>query len=445
MADERCPSATGGGSRSHIKNRYQSCVSGALPITRLHVDGRECSVLIDTGSTDTIIYAPFCAQWRRRVVRVTTISGDDLKCSGIGSVTVEAPTGHRAALETLVVEERPLGVDMVLGVSGISALGGVTVLSPSVVRFCGAVCRAPPDIETPDFRVQFNAAARKCAERVVAHFAQFGLDCKPPERAASGARLLGLRVHEENGQLRWKRDNAKDGHCPPPPVTQCDTYPPPDTCHSDDFNCPGALKCCVGSCGKSCARPVFPPPPDRVKPGLCPLLTIASPCPQDGEKDGHCPPPPVTQCDTYPPPDTCHSDDFNCPGALKCCVGSCGKSCARPVFPPPPDRVKPGLCPLLTIASPCPQDGEKDGHCPPPPVTQCDTYPPPDTCHSDDFNCPGALKCCVGSCGKSCVRPVFPPDRVKPGLCPLLTIASPCPQDGEGNKRASRTDPARRE
>ncbi|KAF0308752.1 hypothetical protein FJT64_020068 [Amphibalanus amphitrite] len=183
-------------------------MSGALPITRLHVDGRECTVLIDTGSTDTIIYAPFCAQWRRRVVRVTTISGDDLKCSGIGSVTVEAPTGHRAALETLVVDERPLGVDMVLGVSGISALGGVTVLSPSVVRFCGAVCRAPPDIETPDFRVQFNAAARKCAERVVAHFAQFGLDCKPPERAASGARLLGLRVHEENGQLRWKRDNT---------------------------------------------------------------------------------------------------------------------------------------------------------------------------------------------------------------------------------------------
>ncbi|KAF0291551.1 Lysozyme C [Amphibalanus amphitrite] len=144
-----------------------AALSGALPITRLHVDGRECSVLIDTGSTDTIIYAPFCAQWRRRVVRVTTISGDDLKCSGIGSVTVEAPTGHRAALETLVVEERPLGVDMVLGVSGISALGGVTVLSPSVVRFCGAVCRAPPDIETPDFRVQFNAAARKCFARLL--------------------------------------------------------------------------------------------------------------------------------------------------------------------------------------------------------------------------------------------------------------------------------------
>ena len=33
-----------------------------------------------------------------------------------------------------------------------------------------------------------------CAERMVAHFAKFGLDCKPPDRTASGARLLGLHV-----------------------------------------------------------------------------------------------------------------------------------------------------------------------------------------------------------------------------------------------------------
>ena len=385
-------------------------MSGALPVTRLYVDGRECTVLVDTGSTDNIIYAPLCAGWRRRLVRVTTISGGELRCSGVGTVTVEAPTGHRASLEVLVVEERPLGVDVVLGVAGISALGGVTVLSPAEVRFCGAVCHAPPplDIETRDFRVQFDAAERKwsvawkwsdgvgpqcltnavpqyavppaarhefeaelddwirrgwlvpyderrygapkglvplmaveqrnrakvrpvldyrelngyvtahtadsdvcaeqlrkwrrhganvavvdlkraylqlhleeelwpfqtvmvrgrryclvrlgfglnvaplvmkavvravldqdpdieravlpyvddllvnedivSAERVVAHFAQHGLDCKPPERAASGARLLGLRVQAEGGELRWKRDN--DVSAPPECLTR---------------------------------------------------------------------------------------------------------------------------------------------------------------------------------------------------------------------------------
>ncbi|KAF0310060.1 hypothetical protein FJT64_018880 [Amphibalanus amphitrite] len=115
--------------------------------------------------------------WRPRQVRVTTISGGQLECCGVGAVVVEAPTGHRGTLETVVVEKRPLGVDMVLGIAGVSAL-----------------------------------------DSVVAHFEKFGLNCKPPERAASGARLLGLRVQAEGGKLQWTRDNAVGA--PPAPVTR---------------------------------------------------------------------------------------------------------------------------------------------------------------------------------------------------------------------------------
>ena len=125
------------------------------------MDGRDCNALIDTGSTENIVYAPFCAEWKPRQVRVTTISGSELKCCGVGGVVVEAPTGHRAALETVVVEKRPLGVDLVLGVSEISALGGVTVLSPAEVRFCGAVCPVPLSVDAPDFSVCFDSVERK--------------------------------------------------------------------------------------------------------------------------------------------------------------------------------------------------------------------------------------------------------------------------------------------
>ncbi|XP_043199219.1 uncharacterized protein LOC122368950 [Amphibalanus amphitrite] len=45
------------------------------------------------------------------------------------------------------------------------------------------------------------------ADRVVEHFAAYGLECKPPERAADGARMLGLRVRAVAGALQWKRDN----------------------------------------------------------------------------------------------------------------------------------------------------------------------------------------------------------------------------------------------
>ena len=49
---------------------------------------------------------------------------------------------------------------MVLGIAGVSALGGVTVLSPSEARFCGAVCSEPLGVDAPDFRVCFDPAER---------------------------------------------------------------------------------------------------------------------------------------------------------------------------------------------------------------------------------------------------------------------------------------------
>ena len=81
-------------------------------------------------------------------------------------MTVQAPTGHRASLEALVVEQRPLVVDTVLGVAGISALGGVTVISPSEIRFCGAVCRTLLNVKTSDFRVKFDAGGMGSMEVV---------------------------------------------------------------------------------------------------------------------------------------------------------------------------------------------------------------------------------------------------------------------------------------
>ena len=45
------------------------------------------------------------------------------------------------------------------------------------------------------------------ANEVVAHFSQIGLECKAPERAAGGARFLGLRVKVIGDELCWTRDS----------------------------------------------------------------------------------------------------------------------------------------------------------------------------------------------------------------------------------------------
>ncbi|XP_043226114.1 antileukoproteinase-like [Amphibalanus amphitrite] len=203
----------------------------------------------------------------------------------------------------------------------------------------------------------------------------------------------------------------KDGHCPPLPAAQCDVYPLPDTCQSDDFNCPGALKCCVGGCSKSCVRPVFPP--DRVKPGLCPLLTIASPCPEDGEVFD------------------CRGRDLLCPGAQKCCSSRCGTRCADPILPgaptttptpipepdwepdldsepgPEPEDLRdpdPEPLPEPGPTTPSPDPSRpKPGHCPVPQLW-CACAPLPDKC-TGDSDCPGQQKCCYTCCNKECVFP----------------------------------------
>jgi len=46
------------------------------------------------------------------------------------------------------------------------------------------------------------------AEQVERHLCQFGLECKPAERLASGAKVLGLDVWGEPGRLLWRRGNS---------------------------------------------------------------------------------------------------------------------------------------------------------------------------------------------------------------------------------------------
>ncbi|XP_043201309.1 uncharacterized protein LOC122370107 [Amphibalanus amphitrite] len=89
------------------------------------------------------------------------MSGDEFQCTGSGSADVVTVTGQRARVSVLVVSERPLGVELIIGMSGISSLGGVSVQSPSQVRFCGAAARAPLEVDAPDFSVRFDSAERK--------------------------------------------------------------------------------------------------------------------------------------------------------------------------------------------------------------------------------------------------------------------------------------------
>ena len=131
-------------------------------------------VLIDTGSTDNIAYSGCCRAYHSRRTTVRTMSGDPFTCCGVGNVNVRVPNGASAQLKVLIIDRPPLGLDMILGMSGISALGGVYVLTPSELRFCGATESAQPgakeclatksvtalSVDTPDFSAKFDPTER---------------------------------------------------------------------------------------------------------------------------------------------------------------------------------------------------------------------------------------------------------------------------------------------
>ena len=88
---------------------------------------------------------------------MTTMSGDATKSHGIGTVKVCTDTGNSANIEELVVHERPLDFDLLLGYDAIKALGGVLITRSETVKFCeeAPVCVALK-IDRPDFSVEFN-------------------------------------------------------------------------------------------------------------------------------------------------------------------------------------------------------------------------------------------------------------------------------------------------
>lgn len=89
------------------------------------------------------------------------MSGEQQQCKGVGQVTVRTSSGREAVVEAFVVDFKPLGLDVILGMTGIAALGGVTICPPNKIKIGtsdGQVCAAAASlsIDRPDFKATFS-------------------------------------------------------------------------------------------------------------------------------------------------------------------------------------------------------------------------------------------------------------------------------------------------
>ena len=82
-------------------------------------------------------------------------------CHSVLSIVVRTDIGTSAKVDALVVKEKPLDFDMLLGYYAIKALGGVLIDDIGGMHFQETVlvCAALR-IDQPNFRVDFNAQER---------------------------------------------------------------------------------------------------------------------------------------------------------------------------------------------------------------------------------------------------------------------------------------------
>ena len=89
---------------------------------------------------------------------MTTLNGESQVCRGVSVIEVRTSKGTSAKVDALVVEQKPLDFDMLLGYDAIQLLGGALITLGGDVQFQeGASVCAAVEIDQPDFSVKFNA------------------------------------------------------------------------------------------------------------------------------------------------------------------------------------------------------------------------------------------------------------------------------------------------
>ena len=107
-----------------------------LLVIRVHANEMPCTALVNSGCSQTIVSAGLCHIWKKKSIKVTTISSEMCKCHGIETVKIHTDTGNFAEVNTLVVHERPYDFDLLLGYDAIKTLGGILITQRGMVKFC---------------------------------------------------------------------------------------------------------------------------------------------------------------------------------------------------------------------------------------------------------------------------------------------------------------------
>ncbi|KAG0724811.1 hypothetical protein GWK47_039835 [Chionoecetes opilio] len=92
-------------------------------------------MLVETGCSRSIAHVSCCKAWKKGIVSMTTVSGEEWQCEGTGIVRLQLSGGAFTTVRVSVTAVKPLGFEFILGMDGIKALDGVIVDARNGVRF----------------------------------------------------------------------------------------------------------------------------------------------------------------------------------------------------------------------------------------------------------------------------------------------------------------------
>ena len=137
-------------------------LEGVLPVMKVKVNGIDWIALVDSGCSSSVVSRMLCRPEVRKRTAILTAGRKCLLSHGVGSITLTVTNRNPLKTNILVVNSKPLGFDLLLGMDVIKKLGGVHFDKRGKAHFTEAAhtLGATTELEQPDFHAKFDQCTK---------------------------------------------------------------------------------------------------------------------------------------------------------------------------------------------------------------------------------------------------------------------------------------------
>ena len=125
---------------------------------KVKINGMDWIVLVDSGCSSFVVSGMLCRPEVRKSTTILTAGRKCLLSHGVGSITLTVTNKNLLKMNVLVVNSKPLGSNLLLGMDVIKKLGGTHIDEGGKAHFAEAApaLGATIELEQPDFRAESN-------------------------------------------------------------------------------------------------------------------------------------------------------------------------------------------------------------------------------------------------------------------------------------------------